>query len=156
MPAMSTLNIVPNYASVSKFQAALKENALAIQSYQTDLGHLALVISSTTSFLKQTATPLSKNPPIQVSHLQIPPKAYQPEHLPKMTWRFFHTPRRQPFIRSTSPNRSTSSLEQPRQLYVISSWTQLTKNTSKYLRVQGQDIHKWTHYSWWLPFDRHM
>ena len=35
----------PNYLSIKKFEEALRENALAISSYQTHLGHLALVVS---------------------------------------------------------------------------------------------------------------
>ena len=45
MPLMSTPTMTPNYLSIKKFEQALRENALAISSYQTHLGHLALVIS---------------------------------------------------------------------------------------------------------------
>ena len=45
MPKMSTPTMAPNYTSIRKFQLALEENALSIQSHQTELGHLALVIS---------------------------------------------------------------------------------------------------------------
>ena len=37
--------MAPNYTSIRKFQVALEENALAIQSHQSELGHLALVIT---------------------------------------------------------------------------------------------------------------
>ena len=45
MPSISTPTMTPNYTSIKKFELALCENALAISSYQTHLGHLALVIS---------------------------------------------------------------------------------------------------------------
>ena len=45
MPKMSTPTMAPNYTSIRKFQLALEENALSIQSHQTELGHLALVIT---------------------------------------------------------------------------------------------------------------
>ena len=45
MPRMSTETMTPNYLSIRKFELALRENALAISSYQTHLGHLALVVS---------------------------------------------------------------------------------------------------------------
>ena len=44
MPKMSTPIMAPNYTSIRKFQLALEENALAIQSHQSELGYLALVI----------------------------------------------------------------------------------------------------------------
>ena len=37
--------MTPNYTSIKKFEQALRENALAISSYQTHLGHLSLVVS---------------------------------------------------------------------------------------------------------------
>ena len=36
--------MAPNYTSIRKFQLSLEENALFIQSHETELGHLALVI----------------------------------------------------------------------------------------------------------------
>jgi len=45
MPVMSTSTMTPNYTSIKKFEQALRDNALAISSYQTHLGHLALVFS---------------------------------------------------------------------------------------------------------------
>ena len=42
---MSTPTMAPNYTSIRKFQLALEENALSIQSHQSELGHLALVIT---------------------------------------------------------------------------------------------------------------
>ena len=45
MPVMSTPTMTPNYTSIKKFEQALRENALAVSSYQTHLGHLALVVS---------------------------------------------------------------------------------------------------------------
>ena len=45
MPLMSTPTMTPNYTSIKKFEQALRENALAISSYQTHLGHLTLNIS---------------------------------------------------------------------------------------------------------------
>ena len=45
MPVMSTPTMTPNYTSIKKFEQALRDNALAISSYQTHLGHLALVVS---------------------------------------------------------------------------------------------------------------
>ena len=45
MPVMSTPTSTPNYTTIKTFELALRENALAIPSYQTHLGHLALVIS---------------------------------------------------------------------------------------------------------------
>ena len=45
MPLMSTPTMSPNYLSIKKFKQALRENALAISSYQTHLCHLALVVS---------------------------------------------------------------------------------------------------------------
>ena len=45
MPLMSTPTTTPNYLSIKKFEEALRENALAISSYQPHLGHLALVVS---------------------------------------------------------------------------------------------------------------
>lgn len=47
MPTISTLTEKPTYPSLRKFQDAINENAMAIPSYQTDLGHLALVLSDT-------------------------------------------------------------------------------------------------------------
>ena len=44
MPKISTERTPPNDTTLTKFQEALEENALAIQTYDTDLGHLALVI----------------------------------------------------------------------------------------------------------------
>ena len=44
MTKMSTSTMAPNYTCIKKFLLALEENALAIQSHQTELGHLALVI----------------------------------------------------------------------------------------------------------------
>ena len=46
MPKMSTPTMAPNYISIPKFQLALEENALSIQSHQSELGHLALVITN--------------------------------------------------------------------------------------------------------------
>ena len=46
MPKMSTPTMAPNYTSIRKFQLALEENALAVQSHQSELGYLALVIKS--------------------------------------------------------------------------------------------------------------
>ena len=43
---MSTPTMAPNCTSIGKYWTTLEENALAIQSYQTDLGYLALVISN--------------------------------------------------------------------------------------------------------------
>ena len=37
--------MAPNYITIRNFQRALEENALTIQSHQTELSHLALVIS---------------------------------------------------------------------------------------------------------------
>ena len=45
MPKMSTLSSPPTYQTVKDFQKALNHNAMAIHSTQTELGHLALVIS---------------------------------------------------------------------------------------------------------------
>jgi hypothetical protein len=45
MPTISTLTEKPSYPSLRKFQDAINENAMAVSSYQTDLGHLVLVIS---------------------------------------------------------------------------------------------------------------
>ena len=45
MPKISTHDEKPSYTSLKKFQAAIDENAMAIPSYTTDLGHLALVIT---------------------------------------------------------------------------------------------------------------
>ena len=45
MPVMSTPTMTPNYTSIKKFEQALRENALAVSSYQTHLGHLSLVVS---------------------------------------------------------------------------------------------------------------
>ena len=45
MPKMSTPSTPPTYQTVKDFQKALNHNAMAIQSSQTELGHLALVIS---------------------------------------------------------------------------------------------------------------
>ena len=42
MSLMSTPTMSPNYLSIKKFEQALRENALAISSYQTHLGQLAL------------------------------------------------------------------------------------------------------------------
>ena len=44
MPKMPAPTMAPNYTSIRKFQLSLEENALVIQSHQTELGHLALVI----------------------------------------------------------------------------------------------------------------
>ena len=44
MPKMSSPTMAPNYKSIRKFQLALEENALAVQSHQSELGNLALVI----------------------------------------------------------------------------------------------------------------
>ena len=44
IPKMSSSTMAPSYTSIRKFQLALEENAFAIQSHQTKLGHLALVI----------------------------------------------------------------------------------------------------------------
>lgn len=41
---MSTPIMAPNYTSIRKFQLALEENALSVQSHQSELGYLALVI----------------------------------------------------------------------------------------------------------------
>ena len=45
MPTMSTPTTTPNYATIRAFALALRKNTLAIPSYQTHLGNLALVIS---------------------------------------------------------------------------------------------------------------
>jgi hypothetical protein len=45
MPKISTHDEKPSYTSLKKFQTAIDENAMAVPSYTTDLGHLALVIS---------------------------------------------------------------------------------------------------------------
>ena len=45
MPAMFTSRLTPNYTSIHDFELTLCENSLTIPSYQTHLGHLALVIS---------------------------------------------------------------------------------------------------------------
>ena len=37
--------MTPNYTTIKEFDLALRENALTISSYQTHLGHLALVVS---------------------------------------------------------------------------------------------------------------
>ena len=47
MPAVSTPTMASNYTSIRKLQTAPEENAHVIQSYQTNLGHLALVILKT-------------------------------------------------------------------------------------------------------------
>ena len=47
MPKISTHDEKPTYSSLKKFQAAIDENAMAVPSYTTDLGHLALVITDT-------------------------------------------------------------------------------------------------------------
>ena len=44
MPKMSTPTTAPNYTTIRKFQLALEENALSVQSHQCELGCLALVI----------------------------------------------------------------------------------------------------------------
>ena len=46
MPKMSTPTMAPNYTSIRKFQLALEENALSVQSHQSELGYLALVIKT--------------------------------------------------------------------------------------------------------------
>ena len=43
---MPTPTIAPNCTSIGKYWTTLEENVLAIQSYKTDLGYLALVISN--------------------------------------------------------------------------------------------------------------
>ena len=45
MPTIPTATMAPNYTAIKKFQDALEYNAMAIQSYQSKLGHLSLVIS---------------------------------------------------------------------------------------------------------------
>ena len=45
MTTMSTPIMIPNYTTIKKFELILRENALAISSYQTHLGHLSLVVS---------------------------------------------------------------------------------------------------------------
>ena len=45
MPKMSSPSTPPSYQSVCDFQKALNYNAMAIHFYQTELGHLALVVS---------------------------------------------------------------------------------------------------------------
>ena len=44
MPKMSTPTMAPNYTSIRKFQLTLEKNALSVQSHQSELGYLALVI----------------------------------------------------------------------------------------------------------------
>ena len=48
MPKMSTPSNPPSYQSVRDFQKALNHNAMNIHSYQTKLGHLALVVKEET------------------------------------------------------------------------------------------------------------
>ena len=48
LPKMSTPSSAPAYQTVRDFQKALNHNAMAIYSYQTELGHLALVVSKET------------------------------------------------------------------------------------------------------------
>jgi hypothetical protein len=50
MPTISTLTKKLTYPSLRKFQDAIHENTMAIPSYQTNLGHLSLILS-TTQFL---------------------------------------------------------------------------------------------------------
>ena len=45
MPKMSTPTMAPNYTFIRKFQLALEENALAVQSHQSELEYFALVIT---------------------------------------------------------------------------------------------------------------
>ena len=44
MPRISTRTDKPTYLSIKKFHDRLQENAMAVPSFTTDLGHLALVI----------------------------------------------------------------------------------------------------------------
>ena len=45
MPKLSTETTKPNYTTIKKFTEALEQNAMSVPSAQTELGHLALVIS---------------------------------------------------------------------------------------------------------------
>ena len=44
MPKMSTPSNPPSYQSVRDFQKALNHNAMNIHSFQTKMGHVALVV----------------------------------------------------------------------------------------------------------------
>ena len=107
MPKMSTPTMAPNYTSIRKFQLALEENALSIQSHQSELGHLALVITdeayleanNDVAFVAPTDPGLV--PPIQQ-------KEFRHEHLPNMNLPCSRTPLRQPCEPSISHNKSSS------------------------------------------------
>jgi hypothetical protein len=62
MPTISSLTDKPSYPSLRKFQDAINENAMAVSSYQTDLGHLALVLS-TAQFLAVNSNTAFVPPP---------------------------------------------------------------------------------------------
>ena len=61
MPRISTSADKPNYTSLKKFQEHLDDNALTITSNTTELGHLALTISSA-DFVKANDTKAFKVP----------------------------------------------------------------------------------------------
>ena len=78
MLKMSSPSTPPTYSSIRDFQKALNHNSMTIHSYQTELGHLALVVSEETllptrtkssSLLLIQALPLSApvNPSSRVS-----------------------------------------------------------------------------------------
>ena len=46
IPTMSTPTLTSNYTIIKEFEVVLRENTLAITSYHTHLGHLALVITT--------------------------------------------------------------------------------------------------------------
>ena len=70
MPKMSTPSNPPSYQSVRDFQKALNHNAMNIHSYQTKLGHLALVVKEEPS-LPPTETPSSTHRKTLALHLPI-------------------------------------------------------------------------------------
>ena len=57
MPKMSTATSKPNYTTIKKFLEALEQNAMSIPSTQSELGHLALVISDTDYTIANEGTP---------------------------------------------------------------------------------------------------
>ena len=60
MPKLSTPMTKPNYTSIKKFIEALEQNAMSVPSIQTELGHLALVISQSDYTATNEGTPWTK------------------------------------------------------------------------------------------------
>jgi hypothetical protein len=110
MPRISTDASKPTYSTLRAFQDAIQDNAMTIPSPQTELGHLALVISPADFFAvnARTAFIVPTDPGLAPTN-------------PAAATRAGATTRAEPYVHSKKPKKPSTRTTKPKRHYVISS-----------------------------------